>query len=65
MIQTKATDKYPIIQWEISPEILDKDPEERSVSKLAIGCDIDSDIYHGTAEYSCGELIGIRDIERI
>lgn len=64
MTHTKATDKIPAIDWEIMG-IIEKDPEERMVVRLALGTDEDSNLYHGSAEYSCGELIGIRDIQEI
>ena len=64
MTHTKATDKLPAIDWEMMG-VIERDLEERMVIKLALGTDEDSNLYHGSAEYCCGELIEIRDIQEI
>lgn len=62
---TEQTELLPRIEWEITAEILEQDPEERFISYNAIGKGDDGKTYSGSAEYVCDELEGIKDIEEI
>lgn len=63
-IITNATDVFPEIEWDITHEVLEHDPDERLTSYKAVGRDFISDKkYLGIAIYVCGEFQHIDDIE--
>jgi len=61
---TPATDIFPEIEWDITREVLEHDPDERLTSYKAIGRDyITYEKYLGTAIYIGGEFQHIEEIE--
>jgi hypothetical protein len=62
-MKTKATDKFPEIEWEITDDILDKDYDELMWVFLAEGKSKDGRKWSGSAYYFCDEFEEIRDIE--
>jgi hypothetical protein len=63
---TAANKDHPEIIWgDLKTELLDKDPEEREENYVAEGHDIFGNEYAGTAQFICGELEAIKDIEII
>ena len=55
----------PVIDWEITSELLDWDTEERMKVFTAEGTDQNGKRYAGSAYFFCGELDEIKDIEQI
>jgi len=62
-MKTKATDKYPEIEWEITDELLEKDFDERMEVWTAEGESKDGRQWLGTAYYFCDIFEEITDIE--
>lgn len=63
-IITPASEIFPEIEWDITREILEHDPDERLTSYKARGRDFNSDIkYLGIAIYIGGEFQHIEEIE--
>ncbi len=61
-MKTPATEDFPEIEWEVTREVLERDPEERLVVYLAKGVDDLGNKYAGSAHYTCDELDAIKDI---
>jgi len=54
------------IVWDnLKAELLDHDTEERMTMYKCIGTGNDGNQYEGTAEFSCGECIGISEIIKL
>jgi hypothetical protein len=62
---TKATDKFPEIDWEVINDLLEHDPEERMDVFTAEGESKDGRKFQGSAYYFCDILDEIKDIEEI
>jgi len=62
-MKTKATNKFPEIDWEID-ELLEEDIDERMKVYNAIGIDSEGNEYSGSAYYFCDEFNEIKDIEK-
>lgn len=63
-IITTAIDLFPEIEWDITREVLEHDPDERLTSYKAIGRDYNSHkVYLGIAIYIGGEFQHIEEIE--
>jgi hypothetical protein len=63
MITTPASAKFPLIEWDITNELLEKDIDERMEVYVAHGEDKKGNQYSGSAYYFCDELDEIKDIE--
>jgi hypothetical protein len=64
-MKTKATDKFPEIDWEMTNDLLEHDSEERMDVFTAEGESKDGRKFQGSAYYFCDTLYEIIDIEEI
>jgi hypothetical protein len=62
-MKTLANRNFPEIEWEITSEILEHDPDERILVKTAKGLDSFGNKYSGSAYYIGGQFDDIRYIE--
>lgn len=60
---TPADKNWPEIDWEITGEVLDRDPEEREVRYLANGFDATGQKYTADAIYVLGKFERLGEIE--
>jgi hypothetical protein len=64
-MKTPPTNEFPEIDWDETDILLEEDIDERLQVWHSVGVDSYGRKYLGSAHYVCGELEGIRDIEKI
>ena len=63
-MKTPATEDYPEIEWE-QHRLMDTDVDERSETWEVRGYDAAGNKYAGVADFTCGEMVDVNQIETI